>query len=55
MRRDCLDISGIKPSVECTCENIVASTGKVIRVPIVKEDISTAHQIPTYKDFFKET
>ena len=47
--RDCLEISGIKPYAECTCENIVTSIGKAIVVPIVKEEISIAHQIPTYK------
>ena len=46
---DCLEISGIKPSAECTCENIVTSIGKTIVAPIVKEEISIAHQIPTYK------
>ena len=49
VRRDCLEISGIKPSSECTCENIVTSIGKAIDVPITKEEISTAHQIPSYK------
>ena len=33
--RDCLGISGIKPSAECTCENIVTSIGTVIGVPTV--------------------
>ena len=49
VRRDCLEISGIEPSAECTCENIVASIGKAIGVPIAKEEISTAHRIPSYK------
>ena len=49
MHRDCLEISGIKPSDECTCENIVTSIGKAIDVPITKEEISIAHQIPLYK------
>ena len=47
--RDCLEISGIKPSAECTCENIVNSIGKAIVAPIVKEEISIAHQIRSYK------
>ena len=47
--RDCLEISGIKPYAESTYENIVTSIGKEIVVPIVKEEISIAHQIPTYK------
>ena len=40
VRRDCLEISGIKPGGECTCENIVTSIGKAIDVPITKEEIS---------------
>ena len=47
--RDCLEISGIKPSAECTCENIVTSIGKAIVIPVAKEEISIAHQIPPYK------
>ena len=50
VRRARLEISGIKPSAECTRENIVISIGKAIGVPIVKEEISIAHQIPTYKE-----
>ena len=46
----CLEMSGIKPSAECTCEKIVTSIGAVIGVPTVKEDISIDHQIPTYKE-----
>ena len=49
VRRYCLEISGIKPSGECTCENIVTSIGKAIDVLITTEEISTAHQIPSYK------
>ena len=48
--RDCLEISGIKPSAECTCEKIVTSISAVIDVTTVKEEISIAHQIPTYKE-----
>ena len=47
--RDCLEHSGIKPSAECTCENIVTSIGKAIVIPVVMEEISIAHQIPSYK------
>ena len=45
--RDCLEHSGIKPSAEC--ENIVTSIGKAIVVPVEMEEISIAHQIPSYK------
>ena len=48
--KECLEISGIKPSVECTCEKIVTSISAVIDVTTVKEEISIAHQIPTYKE-----
>ena len=48
--RDCLEILGIKPSSECTCEKIVTSIGTVIGVPTVNEEISIAHQIPSYKE-----
>ena len=34
VRRDCLEILGIKSSAECTCENIVTST------PLVKRLVS---------------
>ena len=37
-------------TAECTCEKIVTSIGAVIGVPTVKEEISIAHQIPTYKE-----
>ena len=48
--RDCLEILGIKPSAECTCEKIATSIGAVIGVPTVKEEISIAHQIPAFKE-----
>lgn len=46
---DCLEISGIEPTAECTCENIVTSIGKAIGVPIAKEEISTVHRVPSYE------
>ena len=49
VRRDWLEISGIKPCDKRTCENIVTSIGKAIDVPITKEEIAIAHQIPSYK------
>ena len=51
--RDCLEISGMKPSAECTCEKIVTSISAVIGVTTVKEEISIAHQIPTYKELMR--
>ena len=47
--RDCLEILGIEPTAACTCEDIVISIGKAISVPMVKEEISTAHRVPSYK------
>ena len=49
VRRDCLEISGIEPTATCMCEDIVTSIGKAIGVPMVKEEISTAHRAPLYK------
>ena len=47
--RDCLEISGIKATNECSSEAIVKSIGKAIDVPIEEQDISIAHPIPSYK------
>ena len=49
VRMDCLEISGIQPTAACTCEDIVTAIGKAIGVPMVKEEISTAHRVPSYK------
>lgn len=48
IRRDCLEISGIQPTNECTCETIVSSVGKAIGVPVTREDISITHPIPSF-------
>ena len=44
-----INLNKIKPSDECTCQNIVTSICKVIDVPTTKEEISIAHQMPSYK------
>ena len=48
LRRDCLEIAGIKATSECSAEAIVESVGKAIGVLVNKEDISIAHPIPSY-------
>ena len=47
-RRDCLEISGIKATSDCSAESIVQSVGKAIDVPVNEQDISIAHPIPSY-------
>ena len=49
VRRDCLEILGIEPTAAYMCEDIVTSIGKAISVPMAKEEISTAHRVPSYK------
>lgn len=48
LRRDCLEISGVKPNAEYSSEAIVESIGKVLKVKIEEKDISTAHPLPTF-------
>jgi len=48
MRRDCLEISGVKPNAEYNSENIVESIGKVLNVNLTEKDISVAHPVPSY-------
>lgn len=48
LRRDCLEISGVKPNAEYSSEAIVESIGKVLKVNIEEKDISTAHPLPTF-------
>lgn len=49
LRRDCLEISGVKPNAEYSSENIVESIGKVLNVNVTEKDISVAHPLPSYK------
>ena len=49
LRRDCLEISGVKPNAEFSSENIVESIGKVLNVSVTENDISVAHPLPSYK------
>ena len=47
LRRDCLEITGIATTEECSAEAIVKSIGDVIGVPLQDNDLSIAHPIPT--------
>ena len=49
LRRDCLEISGVKPNTEYSSDNIVESIGKVLNVNVTDVDISIAHPLPSYK------
>jgi DNA repair exonuclease SbcCD ATPase subunit len=48
IRRDCVEIAGIQPTMDLSCEAIVNSIGETIGVPITADDISIAHPIPSY-------
>ena len=49
LRRDCLEISGVKPNAEFSSKNIVEGIGKVLNVNVTEKDISVAHPLPSYK------
>ena len=48
IRRDCLEIAGIAPNEELTCEGIVRSVGNAIGVAISDTDISVTQPIPSF-------
>ena len=48
LRRDCVEISGILPTDELTCGDIVLSLGNEMGLVQDKEDISTAHVLTTF-------
>lgn len=48
IRRDCLEIAGIAPNEELTCEGIVRSVGNAIGVAVSDTDISVTHPIPSF-------
>ena len=50
LRRDCLEISGVPPSENCTCNQLVMAVEQVIGVQVKEEDISTSHPLPTFKE-----
>ena len=49
LRRDCLEISGVKTNAEYSSENIIENIGKVLNVNVTEKDISVAHPLPSYK------
>ena len=49
LRRDCLEISGVPPSENYTCNQLVMAVGQTIGVQVKEEDISTSHPLPTFK------
>jgi len=48
LRRDCVEISGLKPNDEVDCFDLVKAIGKEMGMDLGDEDISTAHPLPTY-------
>ena len=49
-RRDCLEISGVPPSENYTCNQLVTAVGQAIGVQVREEDLSTSHPLPTFKE-----
>ena len=49
LRRDCVEITGIKPRDEQSCEDIFYALAQEMEIEISEEDISTAHPLPTYE------
>lgn len=50
LRRDCLEISGVPPSENYTCNQLVVAVGQAIGVQVEEEDLSTSHPLPTFKE-----
>lgn len=52
LRRDCLEITGIKASDEEACNDAVKAIGELLEIspPVTDEDISIAHPLPTYSN-----
>ena len=48
MHRDCLEVTGVLPTQEVTCSDLVCTIGKEMGLDLKQEDISTAHRLPTY-------
>lgn len=48
IRHDCLEITGIAPNEELSCEHIVRSIGNAIGVAVSDTDISVTHSIPSF-------
>ena len=50
LRRDCIEISGVPPSENYTCNQRVMAVGQAIGVQVKEGDISTSHPLPTLKE-----
>ena len=48
LRRDCLEISGVPPSENYTCNQLVMAVGQAIGVQVKEEGLSTSHPLPTF-------
>ena len=48
LRRDCVEISGLKPNDEVDCSELVKTIGKEMGMDLGDEDISIAHPLPTF-------
>ena len=48
LRRYCLELTGVLPTEEVSCVDLVCSIGKEMGIELQDEDISTAHCLPTY-------
>lgn len=50
IRRDCLEISGVKAKDEAYAESVVEAIGSHIGSPVTKADISIAHPLPSSRN-----
>ena len=48
LRRDCVEISGVKPTDNLTCKDIVGRLSQEMGLKIDDSEISTAHPLPSY-------
>ena len=48
MRRDCLEVAGVKPNGAYNSEDIVKNIGEILDVDIDEKDISLAHPLPSF-------
>jgi hypothetical protein len=56
MRRDCLEVAGVKPNGEYNSEDIVKNIGEILNVDIDEKDISIAHPLRSFnKDALPKT
>lgn len=50
LRRDCVEITGVKPTESLSCIDLVKAIGKDMEMDIEDRDISTAHPIPRFDE-----